>query len=547
MIFFKIGIVLGLLLIAVPIFSQEKILQKNVKKSDQLYLAGLKIMEEGEPPLAAESLFIQSFNLNPDNIDAALAIADIRFESKDYVSAINWIEKILDIDSSMIKKLLLPHIKAHLGSGLFTQANEILNKAYFNNQIDSIVYKSFHDLIQFAQEASQKNIQNNLNIIHLGHNINSTDSEYFPSISSSDSLMIITRRIQNGQNEDLYSSAKWENEWQEALPLKGNINTTFNEGGQKISKDGKWMVFTGCNYPDGYGSCDIYVTEYSDGIWSEGQNAGASLNTEYWESAPCLSPDMLTIFFSSNRPGGYGGMDLYAAQLTGKGTWSTAQNLGPNINTSGDEMFPFIHFDNTTLYFTSNGWKSIGGSDIFVAKKIGNSFSTPVNLGYPINTIDNESGLVVNAAGKTAYFSSDRFGSAGGMDIYEFNLPTEVQAFPVTKEEKIVLKDILFKTAKWDLEPKSFETLNTVVNFLLSNPAIHIQINGHTDNIGNELANLELSSQRAKSVVDYLIKNGIAENRLIFKGFGASQPIGDNQTEEGRAKNRRTEMVILSN
>ena len=547
MIFCRIFMAAIFLLIAVSGYSQEKISKKNLKKSDQLYSSGLKILEEEGSMATAESRLIESLKYNSSNIKSLRALADLKFQLKDYASVIFWIKKTFELDSSLGKQLITPLIKAELGIGHFDQAIQTLENAFYKGQIDNKNYEYYKSGIQFANAISQKNISNNLSVKNLGLNINSTASEYFPSISSSDSLMIMTRRIGGGQNEDFFESIKFQNNWQAAKPLVGKINTSFNEGGQKISTDGKWMVFTGCNYPEGFGSCDIYIAENINGVWSERKNMGAPLNTEYWESAPCLSPDKSSIYFSSNRPGGYGGMDIYVAHLNEKGNWGLPQNLGPTINTSGDEMFPFIHFDNTTLYFTSNGWKSIGGSDIYVSKKIGDRFSAPVNLGFPINTIDNESGLVVDAAGKTAYFSSDRYGGEGGMDIYEFSLPDEVQAFPVKKAEAIVLKDILFQTAKWDLEPSSFESLNAVIAFLKSNPSIRIQINGHTDNIGKEDANLQLSTMRARSVVDYIKQNGIAENRLIFKGFGSSMPIGDNLTEEGRAKNRRTEMLILSN
>ena len=547
MIFCRIFMAAILLLIAVLGYSQEKISTRNVKKSDQLYSSGFKILEEDGAMATAESLLMESLKYNSSNMKSLRALADLKFQLKDYASVIFWIKKTLEIDSSLAKQLLTPLIKAELGIGHFDQAIQTLENAFYRGQMDSKNYEYYKSGIQFANAISQKNISNHLSVKNLGSNINSTASEYFPSISSSDSMMIITRRIGGGQNEDFFESIKFQNNWQNAKPLAGKINTTYNEGGQKISTDGKWMVFTGCNYPEGFGSCDIYIAENINGVWSERKNMGDPVNTEFWESAPCLSPDRSSIYFSSNRPGGYGGMDIYVAHLNEKGFWGTPQNLGPTINTSGDEMFPFIHFDNTTLYFTSSGLKSIGGSDIYVSKKIGIGYSEPVNLGFPINTIDNESGLVVNAAGKTAYFSSDRFGGEGGMDIYEFSLPAEVQAFPVKKAEAIVLKDILFQTAKWDLQPSSFESLNAVIAFLKSNPSIHIQINGHTDNIGKEDANLQLSTQRAKSVVEYIKQNGVAEHRLLFKGYGSTMPIADNLTEEGRAKNRRTEMLILSN
>ncbi|MEY3687836.1 MAG: hypothetical protein RIR84_677, partial [Bacteroidota bacterium] len=412
--------------------------------------------------------------------------------------------------------------------------------------LDTAAASSYKQLLDYASRVSEKNSKAGLLIQNLGASINTKASEYFPAISSADTLMILTRRINNGNNEDFFSSAWQNNQWQSALPLQGKINTAYNEGGQKISSDGKTMVFTGCNYPDGLGSCDLYYAHYMGNQWSERRNFEDPVNSPYWESAPCFSADMKSIYFSSNRPGGFGGMDLYVSRYLGNQRWSEPKNLGPSINTSGDEMFPFLHFDNATFYFTSNGWKSIGGSDIFVSRLVGDQFSVPVNLGYPVNTIDNESGLVVNASGKIAYFSSDRYGGFGQMDIYQFKLPDEVQAFPVKPREKIILNNIQFETAKWELKKDAEMELNLLTQFLLKNPALRIQINGHTDNIGSGADNLKLSERRAQSVVEYLIRKGIESSRLLYKGYGDAEPIADNQTEEGRAKNRRTEMVILS-
>ena len=535
-----------LLLLTQQNFSQEKISKKSIKKSDLLLKDGSKKLEEDDL-FTAESLLLESIKFNPENIESLSLLADVKFQLKDYAASISLMEKILLKDHSFLNKLLPVLIYAKIGNGQFNEALITLHHSFNQNSIDSARYQLLNDRIHFAINVSEKNIKEHLTLKNLGSHINTVVSEYFPSITTSDSVLILTRRIDNGLNEDLFGSTKKDGQWNTALPLTGKINTPLNEGGQKISKNGKWMVFTGCNYPEGYGSCDIYISQNMNGEWSQRKNMGDIINTEFWESAPCLSPDMSAIYFSSNRPGGYGGMDLYVSYLNEKGNWSLPQNLGPTINTAGDEMFPFIHFDHTTLYFTSNGWKTIGGSDIYVSKKIGNTFSEPVNLGYPINTIDNESGLVVDASGKTAYFSSDRYGSIGGMDIYSFELPSEVQAFPIKTSETIVLKDVLFTTGKSALDTMSVQTLNAVVNFLKKNPMIQIQISGHTDDTGNAASNLQLSTERAKSVVDYLVKNGIASSRLIYKGFGSSQPIGNNLTEEGRAKNRRTEMLILSN
>jgi outer membrane protein OmpA-like peptidoglycan-associated protein len=526
--------------------AQQKASKQNQKKSSLLLKKGLEKAEEGNVD-AAVSFFNQSIELNPLNESSLLSLADLMYQMKSYDSTIGLIQKIILLNPSQEKPLIIPLLTSFLGIGDFARAKSTVHAARLKTYLDTGVASNYERLIEFSSKVSEKNLMQGLKIENLGSSINTKFSEYFPSVSSDDTMMIVTRRIEQGTNEDFFSSVWQNNQWQSALPLQGKINTPFNEGGQKISSNGKTMVFTGCNYPDGYGSCDLYYTINVEGRWTGRLNFGNPVNTSYWESAPCLSSDMKSLYFSSNRPGGFGGMDLYVSHYLGNQQWSQPQNLGPIINTAGDEMFPFFHFDNASFYFTSNGWKTIGGSDIFVSRLVGDQFTVPVNLGYPINTIDNESGLVVNASGKLAYFSSDRYGGFGQMDIYQFNLPEEVQAFPVKIQEKIILNNIHFETAKWELKMDAEPSLVLLTEFLLKNPAVHIQINGHTDNIGNESDNTMLSTQRAKSVVDYLIAKGIDSKRLAYKGFGSLQPIAENQSEVGRAKNRRTEMVILSN
>ena len=251
-------------------------------------------------------------------------------------------------------------------------------------------------------------------------------SEYFPALTIDNRELIFTRRVRN-VNEDFFGTTSRNGVWSEAKPLQGNINTNFNEGAQSISQDGQWLIFTGCNFQEGYGSCDLYISYLTPDGWSAAENMGNRINTDQWESAPSLSPDKHDLYFASRRPGGYGGSDIYVSHLTG-GRWSEPENLGPDINTIGDESCPFIHADNQTLYFTSNGHQGYGGDDLFVVRKgPKGTWSEPKNLGYPINTIENEGSLVIASDGSTAYYASDRSDSRGGLDLYTFNLRADIQ------------------------------------------------------------------------------------------------------------------------
>ena len=469
---------------------------------------------------------------------------------------------------------------------------------------------------------------------NLGDSINSADLEYYPSLTIDGKSMIITRRINS--DEDFYVSNLVNGVWSKANPIEGKVNTNLNEGAQNISQDGELLVFTGCNYPEGRGSCDLYISyKTKSGKWTEPQNLPGMINTEFWESSPCLSPDKRDLYFSSNRLGGFGGKDIWVSHNGNNGRWNEPVNLGPEVNTMADEGCAFIHADNQTLYFNSNGHPGYGATDLFLSRKtMDGKWSIPENLGYPINTIDDEGSLIVASDGKTAYYASDGADTKGGLDIYRYQLredisaaktlwvsgkvfdkktgvglPSLVELFelnssrmvsqlqtdehgnylitlpigkdyvfnvnrknylfysdnfslmnnsadtafhldiplqPIEAGASIVLKNIFFDSKKWELKPESQTELNKVVQLLNDNPLLKIEITGHTDNVGNPADNLRLSVDRAKSVVKYLITNGIAANRLMSKGFGEAKPIAPNSSEETRAQNRRTELKVVS-
>jgi hypothetical protein len=192
------------------------------------------------------------------------------------------------------------------------------------------------------------------------------------------------------------------------------------------------MFFTACNRPGGIGNCDLYFSAFKDGKWTAPSNLGPPVNTKHWESTPSVSADGRTLFFSSSRPGGFGGKDIWMARLNEKNLWTEPVNLGPTINTEGDEMSPFIHFDGKTLYFASDGRIGMGGFDLFITRlQEDSTWSTPKNLGYPINTFNDEMGLIIESGGQKAYYSSIR-NKSKGKDIFSFNLYESVRPDPVS-------------------------------------------------------------------------------------------------------------------
>ncbi len=266
---------------------------------------------------------------------------------------------------------------------------------------------------------------------NLGTSINTNADEYLPNVTADESTLIFTRKI--GNNEDFYQSKRVKNQWTNAVGLSSKINTPeYNEGAQSLTQDGQYLFFTGCNRPDGLGRCDIFLTHKNSTDWDKPFNLGAPINTAGWESQPSISADGKTLYFVSLRKGGYGGYDIWKSTITDKG-WSEPENLGPNINTPYDEQSPFIHPDDQTLYFSSNGWPGLGSKDLFLSRKgPDGKWQKPENLGYPINSSGEENGLTLTADGAYAFFSSNQLKGAGGFDIYTFEMPEKLRPNVVT-------------------------------------------------------------------------------------------------------------------
>ncbi len=414
--------------------AQQYDASKISKKSRALYEKALQQADQ-ERFQDALSLINIALENDPGYLDAALSKAGIMGELKRYAEAVIAYRRAFSLDAVYCQEYLLPYSINLAGTGQFeaalAAADQFLQLPKLNeNSIKAGEFRKKNYAFAVAQ-MKQQSKPSSAGFKNAGDAINSAFPEYFPSLTIDEKTLVFTRRV-NGSNEDFYEANAEGSTWRDATPLKGTVNTPFNEGAQHISQDGKWLVYAGCNFPDGYGSCDIYISVLTAAGWSKRQNLGEPINSESWESTPCLSPDKQALYFSSNRPGGYGGSDIYVSRLLPSGRWSVPQNLGPHINTIGDESAPFMHADNETLYFTSSGLQGYGGKDIFFSKKLPDGFDKAVNLGYPINTIDNEGGLIVAANGIKAFFSSDRSDSRGGQDIYTFELREDLRPLTTT-------------------------------------------------------------------------------------------------------------------
>ncbi len=632
-------LILSFLSINLFLFSQAQYDPFRVaKKAVEIYNQALEKAQDGNYA-AAIPLLEEAIKQDKAYVEAYLSLAGMYGQLKKHEQSVATYEKAFSMDSLYTAEYQLPYTINLAGLGQFQKAYDVISGYLTNYNLGPNARKAAEyrkKTYQFALHFEKNNKDKTyiFNPQNLGDAINSKESEYFPSIPIESDQIVFTRRLKNF-NEDFFGSEQQSGKWEPSQPLPGSINTPQNEGAQTISQDANWLIYTGCNRENGYGGCDLYISYLTKDGWSEALNLGSKINTEHWDSQPSLSPDKRSLYFASRRPDGYGGSDLYVSHLGANGKWNEAQNLGPQINTAGDESSPFIHADAQTLYFTSNTLPGYGEEDLFlIRKQRDGKWSVPQNLGYPINTIHHEGTLFIAADAKTAYYASDRSDTRGGLDIYSFDLREDVRpnrtlwvkgkvydkktkaglpsavelidlatkevaskvqtnetghyliTLPVGKDYAfnvgrrgylfysdnyslkgkapdsiykkdiplqpievaagIVLKNIFFDFAKFEIKPESGAELDRLVQLMQENATVKLLIEGHTDNVGKASDNVKLSENRAKSVVTYLVSKGITATRLIAKGFGAAKPIAGNDTEEGRAQNRRTEARVIS-
>jgi outer membrane protein OmpA-like peptidoglycan-associated protein len=350
-------------------------------------------------------------------------------DQKDFKKAIYYFDLIKKIDSAAAMPFLVKQGVALASLGQYNATYKLLEPYISNNSIPTYLKDKATALFAVCQFAIAEKMAPEISIQNMGDSINSPLSEYFPTISIQDSLFLFMRRL-NLSREDFYTSSMGVDGFSAAVPLSDTLNFAAKKGSMSLSADLQTLYYAADYAEQGYGRYDIYKVQRSPWGWSKPKNLGQKINSDYWESAPSIAPDGNAIYFASNRPEGYGGIDIYVSFKNEKGFWEEAINLGPSINTKGDDQTPFIHADNQSLYFSSNGRAGFGGSDIYVSrKKIDGNWTTPVNLGYPINTYDNEGSIAVASNGATAYIASDRSDSRGELDIYKITLAENTRAF----------------------------------------------------------------------------------------------------------------------
>lgn len=423
--------ILVLLALSNLLFAQQSNTSGN-KQAQRAYLAASQSVSYKFYDKAIEQLK-EAVLLDNKFVAAYQQMGDVYRKLSDYNNAKISYTKVIELNPGFLPLTYFGLGESELLTGDYQNALVHLQK-YSGFPLQEASKKLVDKLIadcQFALQALKNPVS--FKPKNMGAKINTKEQEYLPVVTADERLLIFTR--QANRNEDFYKSTQTEDTWTNSEPLSSAINTvSYNEGAQCISPDGMYMFFTGCNRPDGLGRCDIYLSKREGKNWSAPFNIGAPVNTPGWESQPSLTADGKTLYFVSTRPGGKGGYDIWKADLKGDGSWAVPVNLGPSINTSYDEQSPFIHADGQTLYFSSNGWPGLGNKDLYISRadSTGKNWSRPQNMGYPINTFGEESGLTISSNGRTAFFASDQKGGFGGLDIYSFELPESLRPEKVT-------------------------------------------------------------------------------------------------------------------
>jgi len=627
--------------------AQEITVDQLDRKTSKTYKKALKCLNKGERQKGIEKLE-EVTTKYPAFTKASKKLVGIYLDDGANEKAIELMKVMMPLSETPDFRLSSSLSYAYEDEGNYDAAIEVVDKLITNGKLgeEKLEKAKFRKReLEFRNNGYAN--PTNFKPVRLPATINTENTEYHPGLNADGSLMIFVKVGKGAQrNEDLYSAEQiTKDSFSTAVPIT-ELNSDAQEGAFTLSQDGNILIFTACGHRGSVGGCDLYISFRKANKWTPARNMGSTINSRFFDSSPSISSDNRTIYFSSKRPGGIGGADLWMATLNKSNTWDTPINLGPTINTKGNDEAPFIHPDGKTLYFISDGHPGFGSYDIFVAKKDKTTWQQPVNLGYPINTKKREGGLFVDLYGNRAYYSSqiDLSGAQGNLnagDIYYFELPEEYKPELVSyirvevrdsetgglinataelkglegddltpdntiqiggvllttiipgeyslsilkkgylfhseniileegqdisnpfiynvslqkikretvspvKPKPIVLNNIFFASGSATLLPTSDFEIAKLVELLSTNEELKIKILGHTDNVGSSESNLKLSSDRAKAVYNKLIQSGIATNRLQYEGKGEFAPVADNDTAEGRQRNRRTEFVLIN-
>jgi len=482
----------------------------------------------------------------------------------------------------------------NLGKGINTISDDMMpqidptgNRLYFSSsrkggfdKIDKDEENDWGEDLYFIEKVNGKWGQANL----LPEPINSYNNDGTSTFSADGQQMIYVKCNEEGGvgSCDLYHAVLEGTQWAQPTNMGNVVNHEDWDSQPTLSSDGNSLFFVSDRSGSYGGSMDLYVSRKNKfGQWGIPVNMGPTINTPFGEKSPYLAPDGKTLYFASNGHPGYGDYDLFVTVFE-NGKWSEPKNMGAPLNSSGQDTYFSISASGEGAYFASDRGgegkldlysitipealrpkPSVVVKGVVTDAKSGENIDSwvlveDINSGELIATAKSNSAsgeyLVVLPSGRNYSVSANK----EGFFFYsnKFEVPTsakyqeikkDIALKPIEKGARVVINNIFFETGEATLTLESYIELGKAADLLKTNPKMVVEIGGHTDNVGSDEANMKLSHDRAKSVRDYLVKAGIASERLQAKGYGETQPVASNETEEGRQVNRRTEFVILEN
>lgn len=661
-------ILLITLILGIPQFIQAQDAE-DIAKSEEYYRLGMEVFDYAHRKQATD-LFLQSVAYNPFNAKAHLMAGRSIMLTINKEFALPHLLQAYELDNNVDPDILLYIGEAYHHDMDFENALVFYDR-YYQQLVRSMDFSKTEKIHlvnrkMFECRNAKIYVANpvNVEITHLDENINSEWPDYAPAVNEAGDFMIFTtRRPEQNTNpsiaddyeyyEEILYSRKVDGKWQAAKNFGPPINTKFHNASISLSPDGKEMFL----YNDANGGDVYFSTLDNQGKWSMPKSL-IGINSPFLENSASITKDGKTLYFTSNRPGGYGGTDIYSATIDKNDRWGNIVNLGSVVNTEFDEEAVFISANGMHLYFSSIGHAGMGDLDIYRStyNTTTQQWERPVNLGYPINSVESDIFFALTGDEEFAYISSVREGSVGEQDIFLVDMRNwepiiledmkyEIAPAPVANSVSLALQYVIvdaeganilqaevtlssnkgtieitrsangiyehsltmnsidpdyYLTIKSDgyesfnqrmhllgtrqsayvmldtirlqkrevIKPQIFEVATCIidVNFahdsdeplsvagiqslmkqLNSSSTMNIELRGYTDNNGQAEYNVDLSSRRATSVKNYLVKAGVDESRIKVKGFGQEQPIADNATYEGRRLNRRVEYVVLTN
>jgi len=556
----------------------------------------------------AETQALNVIDFCPDNFPKVYYfLGEIAFNRKDYVNADLYLRKSIDLGISdpyysdavnlYSKAKVLAEIinnpvpfSPKVVSGVSTEFDEYLpvispdqEISFFTRRLDrmglnSIVSTTIEEFV------SSKKINGDFQVGQaLTYPFNLESNEGGASITIDNSVLYYTKCIRNNKgynNCDIYYVDRENDDWSEVHTFSNKISKPNSwESQPSISSDNKTIIFAS-DRAGGYGGIDLYEINKVNGQWTEPKNLGSVINSNEHEKSPYLHTDGRTLFFASKNFPSIGGFDIFYSRKDSLGNWQIPVNIGYPINTVADEISLFVDTDGNKAYFASNQLDGVGGWDIYSfllhdeakpervlflkgelvdengyiledveleIKNINTNEVTTVRVKsgtYASSlTLAKDDDVLITVKKKGFAFNSTYISSNDTTFHSPKNLNIELESLEDGKS--FTLSNIYFETNSYQINSIIKEVLIEFSNYLKINNALVIEINGFTDNIGDKADNQLLSENRAKVVRELILSEGIAENRVLFNGYGEQFPVSDNISELGRAINRRTEFRII--